>query len=217
MIIVISPRYRENATIQELEQLHKRVCYKPIHPSEMTAEEKKKAQDALMFLTEKRDKTVKGRMVFNGKPTREWMSKEESASSTASNEGITLTAIVDAKEERNVMSLDIPNAFIQAEIPKGKGEEKIIMKITGKLVDYLLLIAPEVYGGYVVYENGKRVLYVEVLRALYGMLISALLWYKCFRSDLEKIQIQSVWSVYCELYGERETKHNSFPRRWLEE
>ena len=133
------------------------MCYTPIHPSEMTADEKKKAQDALMFLTEKQDKTVKGRMVFNGKPTREWMSKEESASPTASNKGITLTAIVDAKEERDVMSLDILNAFIQAEIPKGKGEEKIIMKITGKLVDYLLLIAPEVYGGYVVYENGKHI------------------------------------------------------------
>jgi hypothetical protein len=29
---------------------------------------------ALMFLTEKRDKSVKGRMVYNGKPTREWLS-----------------------------------------------------------------------------------------------------------------------------------------------
>jgi hypothetical protein len=27
-----------------------------------------------MFLTEKRDKSVKGRMVYNGKQTREWLS-----------------------------------------------------------------------------------------------------------------------------------------------
>ena len=52
------------------------------------------------------------------------------------------------------------------------------MKITGVLVDYLVEIAPEVYADYVVIEKGKRVLYVEVLRALYGMLIAALLWYK---------------------------------------
>ena len=155
----------EDATIKELEQLHKRTCFTPIHVNKMSADEKKKAQDALLFLTEKRDKSVKGRMVFNGKPTREWMSREDSASPTASNEGIALTAVVDVKDERDVMSLDIPNAFIQAEIPQGEGDEKIIMKITGKLVDYLLLIAPEIYGGYVVYENGKRVLYVEVLRA----------------------------------------------------
>ena len=61
------------------------------------------------------------------------------------------------------------------------------MKITGKLVDVLISIAPEIYGGYVVYKNGKKVIYVVVLRALYGMLISALLWYKNFRKDLEGI------------------------------
>ena len=93
-----------------------------------------------------------------------------------------MTATVDAKEERDVMSTDLPNAFIQAEVPKDKKKksERIIMKITGKLVDVLISIAPEVYSGYVVYENGKKVIYVVVLQALYGMLISALLWYKKF-------------------------------------
>ena len=38
-----------------------------------------------------------------------------------------------------------------------------------------------------VYENGKKVLYVEVLQALYGMLIAAMLWYKEFRTSLESI------------------------------
>jgi hypothetical protein len=40
----------------------------------MRPSECKKAQIALMFLTEKRDKSVKGRMEYNGKPTREWLS-----------------------------------------------------------------------------------------------------------------------------------------------
>ena len=62
-----------------------------------------------------------------------------------------MTATVDAKEERDVMSNDIPNAFIQAEVPKDKkNNERIIMKITGKLVDVLISIAPETYSGYVV-------------------------------------------------------------------
>ena len=60
------------------------------------------------------------------------------------------------------------------------------MKITGVLVDMLVQIAPEIYGSYVVYEHGKKVLYVEVLKALYGMLQSSLLWYAKFRADLEK-------------------------------
>ena len=102
-------------------------------------------------------------MVYNGKPTRDWLSREDSASPTASLEGVLITSVIDAKEQRDVMSADIPNAFIQAEIPNGKGDEKIIMKITGQLVDILVQMAPEVYGKYVVYENGKKVLYVQVL------------------------------------------------------
>jgi hypothetical protein len=60
------------------------------------------------------------------------------------------------------------------------------MKITGVLVDMLVAMAPEVYGDYVVFENGKKVLYVQILLVLYGMLKAALLWYQKFRGDLEK-------------------------------
>ena len=35
---------------------------------------------------------------------------------------------------------------------------------------------PEKYGKYVVFENGRKVLYVRVLRAIYGMLVASLLW-----------------------------------------
>ena len=113
--------------------------------------------------------------------------REDSSSPTASTEGVFLTSVVDAKEERDVMSNDLTNTFIQAQIPKGKtenGDEQIVMKITGRLVNILLNIVPEVYGGFVVYENGQKVLYVIVLRALYGML-SAMLWYQKFQGDLE--------------------------------
>ena len=94
-----------------------------------------------------------------------------------------LTAVVDAKEEQDVISNKVPNAFIQLHVPGGKtknGDERILMKITGKLADVLISIALEVYSGFVVYENGEKVLYFIVLRAIYGMLISAMLWYKKF-------------------------------------
>ena len=39
-----------------------------------------KAQLAMMLLTEKRCGKVKGRMVFDGRKTREWITKEDSAS-----------------------------------------------------------------------------------------------------------------------------------------
>jgi hypothetical protein len=99
-----------------------------------------------------------------------------------------LTAVVDAHEGRNAMSGDVPNAFIQTKMPPTvDGEARVMLKIKGVLVNLLVQLAPEVYCPYVVFENGSKVLYAEVLQALYGMLTAALLWYKHLRGDLEKI------------------------------
>ena len=176
------------ATKKEIGQLYKRNCFTPIDVSKMTPSERKKAVDSLLFLCEKRDGSVKGRMVYNGKPTRKWLSRDETASPTVALESTFLTGIIDAKEGRDIMTCDVPNACIQAKIPTPEeGEDRIIMKITGVLADLMVKIAPDVYGGHIVYEKGTKVIYVQVLRALYGMLKAALLWYKKFKKDLEGI------------------------------
>jgi len=51
----------------------------------------------------------------------------------------------------------------------------------------LVVMDPTLYSKYVVFEGGRKVIYVAVLRAIYGMLDASLLWYKKFRRDLEKI------------------------------
>ena len=72
-------------------------------------------------------------------------------------ESLFLTSIVDAKERRDIMTCDIPNAFIQASMPAiDNGGEKVMMKMTGILLELLLELAPETYGPYVVFENGKK-------------------------------------------------------------
>jgi hypothetical protein len=58
------------------------------------------------------------------------------------------------------------------------------------MVDLMVKLAPEVYRPYVVSEGGKGVLYLQVLMVLYGMLVVALLWYKKFKEDLEKIDFK---------------------------
>jgi hypothetical protein len=68
----------------------------------MKPSEREKAQMALMFLTEKRDKSIKGRMVYNGKPTREWLLREGAASPTAALESIMIAGVIEAKEEREM-------------------------------------------------------------------------------------------------------------------
>ena len=69
-----------------------------------------------------------------------------------------LLGLIDVRERREIMCVDIPNAFIQADLPKGpKDDKRIVMKITGVLVDILVDVAPNIYSGYVVYEK-KRVI-----------------------------------------------------------
>ena len=126
-------------------------------------------------------------MVCNGKGTREWLTREDSASPTAAHESIMLMAVINAKEGQDVMCADLPNGFIQTEMPKvEKGEERIIMKITGVLVDMLVQLNPQLYGPCVVYEKNHKVSHIQVLRAIHGMLQLSLLWYKKLRKDLEE-------------------------------
>ena len=176
----------KEAVIKEIKQLHNRNSFKLLQVSKMSTQERRRAIEALMFLAEKRDGTIKGRQVYNGKPTREWLSREDSASPTVSLESIFLTAAIDGKENRDVMTVDIPNAFIQTNMEYEEDEEKVVMKIVGILAEILISIDPEKYNGYLVMENGKKTLYVQVMKAIYGMLQAALLWYKKFRKDLEE-------------------------------
>jgi hypothetical protein len=159
-----------------LDQMHTQNCFAPVDVSKLTVGEEKKAQHTLMLLTEKRGGSVKGRCVYNSKPTCKWLAKEDAASPTVATESIMITIVIDAKEGRDVMMVDVPNAFIQTKMPERKeGKERVIMKITGVLVDLLVKLAPNVYAPFVVTEGGKQVLYLQVLMVLYGMLAAVLL------------------------------------------
>ena len=74
--------------------------------------EKKKAQQSLMFLSEKRDGSIKGRMVYDGKPTREWIIRKHVMSLTVALESSVLISVIDSFEKRDAMTCDILNAFI---------------------------------------------------------------------------------------------------------
>jgi Reverse transcriptase (RNA-dependent DNA polymerase) len=142
--------------------------------------------ESLIFLVEKRDGRIKARACANGSTQREYINKEDSASPTVATESILLTAAVEAKEGRDMMTADIPNAFVQTNI-EVDNKEKMMMKIRGPLVDMLTKLDPELYLSYVVQENDKKVLYVQLLKALYGTLQASLLFYKKLKKDLESI------------------------------
>ena len=128
---------------------------------------------------------MKGKLVYNGKKTRDWISREDKSSPTVLTESLMITCPVDAHEGRDVMSLDIPNAYIQACVPKQPKGNRVVMKVRGQLVDWLVELDPASYLPFVVYERGVKVLYLLVEKAIYGMLEADLLWYRKLRSDLE--------------------------------
>ena len=85
------------------------------------------------------------------------------------------------------MSADVPNAFIQTEMPEIKqGEERVMMKITGVLMDMLIQLDPQLYGPHVVYEKEHKVL----------MLTASLLWYLKLKKDLENIGFKFMTMIH---------------------
>ena len=64
------------------------------------------------------------------------------------------------------------------------------MKIRGQLVNILTKFEPSTYARYVSKANNPTILYVRMVKALYGMLPSALLFYKRFKNDIEEIGFQ---------------------------
>ena len=61
-------------------------------------------------------------------------------------------------------------------------------------MDWLVELDPAEYKNFVVIENGKKVLYLVILKAIYGMLEASLLWYRKLRKDLESVGF--VFNVY---------------------
>ena len=61
-----------------------------------------------------------------------------------------------------------------------------LLKFTGDSVDIMCKMNPK-YEEYVILESGRQVLYVLILKALYGCVVSALLWYELFSGYLKEI------------------------------
>ena len=61
------------------------------------------------------------------------------------------------------MTLDIPNAFIQADMPEQEVGKRVVIKLRGRLVDWLVQLDPTSYESKVVYERGVNVLYLLVM------------------------------------------------------
>ena len=110
------------------------------------------------------------------------MGKDESvASTTVSMESIFKTIVIDAYEEHDIATFDIPGAYLHAKMPADKN---VILKLRSRFVDIMCDIIEE-FRQYVRYEKGKKGLYLRVLREIYGCIESALQQYNFHTQTLK--------------------------------
>ena len=92
-----------------------------------------------------------------------------------------MTAVIDAMENRTVSVVDIPGAFMQADMDQG-----VYMRIEGAMAELLMEIDYDMYHPHMVMEKGKPVIYVELLKALYGTLRAARLFWETLSGKLQE-------------------------------
>jgi hypothetical protein len=170
-----------DAVLSELQQLHDRKVLQPTMANELTREEKRAALHYLMFLKKKRSGQIEGRECTDGRKQSLHTNKEDASSPTVAIEAVMLSCVIDAHERRNAATVDIPGAFMQADM-----DELVHMRLDGKMAELLMRVDPELYQPYVVYKNGKPVLYVVLKKALYGTLRAALLFWRRLSNQLIK-------------------------------
>ena len=78
----------------------------------------------------------------------------------------------------------MPNEFMQAELSRIDGHDRVIMKITGMLVDILIKMDPGTCKNKVTCENGQQAMHVDALQAIHGMFIASSFFLIC----LDEIQ-----------------------------
>ncbi|MHA7927606.1 MAG: reverse transcriptase domain-containing protein, partial [Marinobacter sp.] len=169
-----------SALTNELKQLHIREVLKPKYACQMTPQERAGALQYLMFLKEKRCGKIKARGCADGRKQRVYMNKEETSSPTVSLEALMLSCAIDAEEERDVATADIPGAFMQADM---KGIVHLVLE--GTMAELFISLDPEKYQKFSTIENGRVKIYFVLEKALYGTLQAALLFWEQLSETLK--------------------------------
>ena len=164
------------AMFKEYKQLNDMEVVIRVAYEKLTDEQKRNALDAVNLIKEKRCGKIKGRTCANGSTQRAYVPREEASSPTLSLEALLSMFIIFGHEKRSTAVFDVPGAYLHADLPPGKF---VLLKITGEFVNIMCDVNPE-FKQDVRHENGRKVLYVQINKAIYGMIESALLWYELY-------------------------------------
>jgi hypothetical protein len=170
------------ALFEEFTQLHDLGVFEPQHASKLSSPERQAALHvrAISVVKENRCGRIKGRTVVDGRAQRKLYTKDETSSPTVSMDALMLSLLIDAHERRDVAVADVTGAYLHAHM-----KDFTLLKMEGASVDIMYDVC-EHYKQFDCIENGKRVLYLKLLKALYRCVQSALLWYERFSGTLDR-------------------------------
>ena len=142
-----------------------------VNPDSLTAEKKRKELRAVDPIKLKRRGKFKYRMCANGAPNSKFLPREDTKSPKITLEGLLDNMVIDAYVGRKVATFYVPGAYLQTDLPKDK---LVLLLSEGKFVDIMCEINPE-YKQQVRTKDGRNTLYIRILKAIYGIIESALL------------------------------------------
>ena len=125
----------KDVAVVEVLQLHKRNCVLNLFVLKTSQDPNDDELWRDYIPQKKRTEKIQGWLIYNGKATREYIFCEDKASHTALNKSISLCDAIDAHEGRDSTLLEIHKDFIQKVWENNKDNERVIMKISGVLVD----------------------------------------------------------------------------------
>jgi hypothetical protein len=95
---------------------------------------------------------------------------------------VLVTSTIDARENKEVVTINIPGAFLHT-----TNKDYVLMQMNGTLAKLIVQTDPTLYRKYLVNKKGKKVPYLRLQKALYGMMKSALLFYQKLVLELKSI------------------------------
>jgi len=169
------------AMFAEYKQLNDKNVFGRFDKRNLTKDLKRNALRAVNLIKRKRCGKLKGRTCAKGAPQRTYVPKEQASSPTLRVESLMALILINAFEKRDVAIFDVPGAYLFANLD----DKFALLKIEGDFVKIMCNVSPDFVED-IVYENEKPVLYVQILKALYGMVESALLLYSLYIEVLLK-------------------------------
>ena len=127
-----------------------------------------------------------------------------------------LSCMIDAMEGREVATSDIPWAFLHTDYDKGD----IHIKLEGAMVTLLEDIDPGYYKKIIfIDKRGRKCMYAEAKKAIYGTLEASLLYCKKTFKNLRRNGISEKWiRLVCHEQDHwQQTMHYTMVCRWPED